>query len=72
MAFAGSDRGCGCWAWSRARTSTTEEVTYEQFVNKELILPHADNERSIPHFMDGLKPSQRLLVSVLSEIYGRR
>jgi DNA topoisomerase-2 len=37
-----------------------EEVTYDQFVNKELILfSHADNERSIPHFMDGLKPSQR-------------
>lgn len=35
-------------------------VTYNQFINQELILfSHADNERSIPHFMDGMKPSQR-------------
>jgi DNA topoisomerase-2 len=35
-------------------------ITYNDFVNKELILfSHADNQRSIPHFMDGLKPSQR-------------
>ena len=37
-----------------------ETVSYDEFVNKELILfSHADNERSIPHFMDGFKPSQR-------------
>lgn len=37
-----------------------DSVTYDSFINKELILfSHADNERSIPHFMDGLKPSQR-------------
>ena len=37
-----------------------DSITYDSFVNKELILfSHADNERSIPHFMDGLKPSQR-------------
>lgn len=37
-----------------------DKITYNDFVNKELILfSHADNERSIPHFMDGLKPSQR-------------
>lgn len=35
-------------------------VTYDNFVNHELILfSHADNERSIAHFMDGMKPSQR-------------
>ena len=37
-----------------------ESVTYDEFINQELILfSHADNERSIPHFMDGFKPSQR-------------
>jgi DNA topoisomerase II len=34
--------------------------TYEDFVNKELIhFSHADNIRSIPSAVDGLKPSQR-------------
>jgi DNA topoisomerase-2 len=37
-----------------------DSVTYNEFINQELILfSHADNERSIPHFMDGFKPSQR-------------
>jgi DNA topoisomerase II len=37
-----------------------DSVTYPEFVNKELILfSHADNQRSIPHFLDGFKPSQR-------------
>lgn len=37
-----------------------ETITFDDFVNKELILfSAADNERSIPHYMDGLKPSQR-------------
>lgn len=37
-----------------------DELTYANFVNKELILfSIADNERSIPNMMDGLKPSQR-------------
>jgi len=37
-----------------------DSISYDSFINKELILfSHADNERSIPHFMDGLKPSQR-------------
>jgi DNA topoisomerase-2 len=36
------------------------KITYNKFINHELILfSHADNERSIAHFMDGLKPSQR-------------
>mmetsp|Transcript_21683 Transcript_21683/g.35833 ORF Transcript_21683/g.35833 Transcript_21683/m.35833 type:complete len:1417 (-) Transcript_21683:66-4316(-) len=35
-------------------------VNYSDFVNKELILfSQADNQRSIPHMMDGFKPSQR-------------
>jgi DNA topoisomerase-2 len=35
-------------------------VNYSDFVNKELILfSQADNQRSIPHVMDGFKPSQR-------------
>jgi DNA topoisomerase-2 len=39
---------------------TAETISYDNFVNHELILfSHADNERSIPSFMDGLKPSQR-------------
>jgi DNA topoisomerase-2 len=37
-----------------------KSVAYDTFVNRELILfSHADNSRSIPHFMDGMKPSQR-------------
>lgn len=37
-----------------------DSINYNEFINKELILfSHADNERSIPHFVDGLKPSQR-------------
>ena len=35
-------------------------ITYEQFVRKELIhFSFADNQRSIPSAIDGLKPSQR-------------
>lgn len=35
-------------------------IQYSEFVNKEFILfSQADNQRSIPHVMDGLKPSQR-------------
>jgi DNA topoisomerase-2 len=37
-----------------------EHVSYSEFVNKELILfSNADNERSIPSLVDGLKPGQR-------------
>jgi DNA topoisomerase II len=37
-----------------------DKISYDTFVNRELILfSHADNERSIAHFMDGFKPSQR-------------
>jgi len=35
-------------------------VTYQDFINKEMIhFSHADNIRSIPSLVDGLKPSQR-------------
>ncbi|XP_015928118.1 DNA topoisomerase 2-alpha [Parasteatoda tepidariorum] len=38
----------------------TEAITYNDFVNKELILfSNTDNERSIPSMVDGLKPGQR-------------
>jgi len=38
----------------------TKEITYRDFINKELILfSNTDNERSIPSLMDGLKPGQR-------------
>ncbi|PXF40486.1 DNA topoisomerase 2 [Gracilariopsis chorda] len=37
-----------------------DELNFSNFVNKELILfSLADNARSIPNIMDGLKPSQR-------------
>ncbi|PKY39326.1 DNA topoisomerase II [Rhizophagus irregularis] len=36
------------------------EITITDFINKELILfSRADNERSIPNVLDGLKPGQR-------------
>jgi DNA topoisomerase II len=35
-------------------------VSYEDFINKEMIhFSHADNIRSLPSLVDGLKPSQR-------------
>ncbi|XP_035221967.1 DNA topoisomerase 2-alpha-like [Stegodyphus dumicola] len=38
----------------------TTKITYNDFVNKELILfSNMDNERSIPSVVDGLKPGQR-------------
>lgn len=39
---------------------STREITYTDFINKELILfSMADNLRSIPSVVDGLKPGQR-------------
>ncbi|KAL9109718.1 MAG: hypothetical protein Q9227_005587 [Pyrenula ochraceoflavens] len=39
---------------------TTEKITFTDFINKELILfSMADNMRSIPSVIDGLKPGQR-------------
>lgn len=41
----------------------TKHVTYQDFVNKELVLfSNLDNERSIPSVMDGLKPGQRKVI----------
>lgn len=38
-------------------------ITYNDFINKELILhSNADNIRSIPNVIDGLKPSQRKII----------
>ncbi|GKY92387.1 hypothetical protein MPSEU_000209600 [Mayamaea pseudoterrestris] len=37
-----------------------DTVSYEDFINKEMIhFSHADNLRSLPSVIDGLKPSQR-------------
>ncbi|KAI0971156.1 DNA topoisomerase [Xylaria arbuscula] len=42
---------------------STRQVTYDDFVNKELILfSMADNMRSIPSVIDGLKPGQRKVI----------
>lgn len=42
---------------------STKAITYGDFVNKELILfSMADNMRSIPSVIDGLKPGQRKVV----------
>ncbi len=44
-------------------TSGGAKVNYSRFVNDELIhFSNADNIRSIPHIMDGLKPSQRKIL----------
>ncbi|CAM1294747.1 TOP2B (predicted), partial [Pycnogonum litorale] len=41
----------------------TKSITYSDFVNKELVLfSNADNERSIPSLVDGLKPGQRKVI----------
>ena len=52
--------------WLRGFTKGTfvdykvASMSYDTFVNQELILfSMADNQRSIPHLMDGLKPAQR-------------
>jgi hypothetical protein len=39
------------------------KASYTNFVNDELIhFSNADNIRSLPHVMDGLKPSQRKIL----------
>ncbi|KAH8276429.1 hypothetical protein KR018_006922 [Drosophila ironensis] len=41
-------------------TKGTKHITYADFINLELVLfSNADNERSIPSMVDGLKPGQR-------------
>jgi DNA topoisomerase-2 len=38
----------------------TKSIHFSDFINKELVLfSNADNERSIPCMVDGLKPGQR-------------
>jgi DNA topoisomerase-2 len=53
--------------YDRGRTldvpSGGADVSYSRFVNDELIhFSNADNLRSLPHVMDGLKPSQRKIL----------
>lgn len=44
----------------------TRTISFKDFVNKELVLfSNADNERSIPSLVDGLKPGQRKVSSHL-------
>ncbi|KAI1756934.1 DNA topoisomerase [Xylaria castorea] len=44
-------------------TGAVQKVSYDDFVNKELILfSMADNMRSIPSIIDGLKPGQRKVI----------
>lgn len=44
-------------------TPVNNKVSYTNFVNSELIhFSNADNIRSLPHLMDGLKPSQRKIL----------
>ncbi|KAL8576595.1 DNA topoisomerase 2-alpha [Nucella lapillus] len=44
-------------------TKDTRHITYNEFINRELILfSNADNVRSIPSLMDGLKPGQRKVI----------
>jgi len=43
-----------------SQAQTAGSVPYSDFINRELILfSKSDNMRSIPHFVDGFKPSQR-------------
>jgi len=42
---------------------SVDEITYDDFINRELILfSMADNIRSIPSAVDGLKPTQRKIL----------
>lgn len=44
-------------------------ITYKDFINKELIhFSNADNIRSIPNIIDGLKPGQRKILYVLLDL----
>ena len=47
----------------RSMAVTDAKATYSEFVNGELIhFSNADNIRSIPHMMDGFKPSHRKIM----------
>jgi len=61
------DRKQWLTTYDRARVievpSGGADVNYTQFINDELIhFSNADNLRSLPHMMDGLKPSQRKIL----------
>ena len=44
-------------------TYETRDISYPSFIHKDLIhFSNDDLERSIPHIMDGLKPSQRKIL----------
>lgn len=46
-----------------AATMDVDELSYDTFVNKELVLySEASNRRGIPDMVDGLKPSQRKVI----------
>ena len=48
----------------------THEVSFKDFVNKELVLfSNLDNERSIPSMVDGLKPGQRKVGSRIFMVF---
>lgn len=50
---------------TRANRNEKNQITYSDFINKELIqFSNYDNIRSIPHIMDGLKPSQRKVLYI--------
>jgi DNA topoisomerase-2 len=47
-----------------------ETVSYNDFINNELILfSHADNERSIPHFMDGKIDFKYIFIYLCNKLY---
>ncbi|XP_072033901.1 DNA topoisomerase 2-alpha-like isoform X2 [Amphiura filiformis] len=51
----------------------TTRVTFNEFVNKELVLfSNADNNRSIPSMVDGLKPGQRKVMFTAFKRYEKR
>ena len=55
-----SQSAAGSSAATPAPGACREERTYSQFVHKELVhFSLADNRRSLPSLIDGLKPSQR-------------
>ncbi|XP_041476375.1 DNA topoisomerase 2-alpha-like [Lytechinus variegatus] len=51
----------------------TKKVSYNEFINKELVLfSNADNERSIPSMVDGLKPGQRKVLYTCFKKYEKK
>lgn len=54
-------------------TKETKFVNYKDFVNLELVLfSNADNIRSIPSLVDGLKPGQRKVRVIIIEGLGAK